>query len=30
MARADHVLGPPVSGGWAAVLDLVGRPVGSR
>jgi hydroxymethylpyrimidine pyrophosphatase-like HAD family hydrolase len=30
LARADHVLGPPASGGWAAVLDLVGRPVGSR
>jgi hydroxymethylpyrimidine pyrophosphatase-like HAD family hydrolase len=26
LARADHVLGPPASGGWAAVLDLVGRP----
>jgi hydroxymethylpyrimidine pyrophosphatase-like HAD family hydrolase len=30
LARADHVIGPPTSGGWAAVLDLVGRPVGSR
>lgn len=30
LARADHVLEPPASGGWAAVLDLVGRPVGSR
>jgi hydroxymethylpyrimidine pyrophosphatase-like HAD family hydrolase len=28
LARADHVIGPPTSGGWAAVLDLVGRPVG--
>jgi hydroxymethylpyrimidine pyrophosphatase-like HAD family hydrolase len=27
LARADHVLGPPSSGGWAGVLDLVGRPV---
>jgi hydroxymethylpyrimidine pyrophosphatase-like HAD family hydrolase len=27
LARADHVLGPPSAGGWAAVLDLVGRPV---
>jgi hydroxymethylpyrimidine pyrophosphatase-like HAD family hydrolase len=27
LARADHVIGPPASGGWAAVLDLVGRPV---
>jgi hydroxymethylpyrimidine pyrophosphatase-like HAD family hydrolase len=26
LARADHVIGPPSSGGWAAVLDLVGRP----
>jgi hydroxymethylpyrimidine pyrophosphatase-like HAD family hydrolase len=26
LARADHVIGPPASGGWAAVLDLVGRP----
>ena len=24
LARADHVIGPPSSGGWAAVLDLVG------
>jgi hydroxymethylpyrimidine pyrophosphatase-like HAD family hydrolase len=30
LARADHVLGPPASGGWAAVLELVGRPAGSR
>jgi hydroxymethylpyrimidine pyrophosphatase-like HAD family hydrolase len=29
LARADHILGPPASGGWAAVLDLVGRPVGT-
>ena len=26
LARADHVIGPPASGGWAAVLDMVGRP----
>jgi hydroxymethylpyrimidine pyrophosphatase-like HAD family hydrolase len=25
LARADHVLGPPEGGGWAAVLELVGR-----
>jgi hydroxymethylpyrimidine pyrophosphatase-like HAD family hydrolase len=24
LARADHVIGPPASGGWAAVLDMVG------
>jgi hydroxymethylpyrimidine pyrophosphatase-like HAD family hydrolase len=30
LARADHVIGPPGSGGWAAVLDLVGRPAGAR
>jgi hydroxymethylpyrimidine pyrophosphatase-like HAD family hydrolase len=30
LARADHVIGPPSSGGWAAVLDLVGRPSGAR
>jgi hydroxymethylpyrimidine pyrophosphatase-like HAD family hydrolase len=24
LARADHVIGPPSTGGWAAVLDLVG------
>ena len=30
LARADHVIGPPASGGWAAVLDLVGRPARSR
>jgi hydroxymethylpyrimidine pyrophosphatase-like HAD family hydrolase len=34
LARADHVIGPPSSGGWAAVLDLVlglvGRPRGTR
>jgi hydroxymethylpyrimidine pyrophosphatase-like HAD family hydrolase len=29
LARAHHVLAPPASGGWAAVLDLVGRPVGA-
>jgi hydroxymethylpyrimidine pyrophosphatase-like HAD family hydrolase len=29
LARADHVLGPPSRGGWAAVLDLVGRPIGA-
>jgi hydroxymethylpyrimidine pyrophosphatase-like HAD family hydrolase len=27
LARADHVIGPPASGGWAAVLDMVGRPL---
>jgi hydroxymethylpyrimidine pyrophosphatase-like HAD family hydrolase len=27
LALADHVIGPPASGGWAAVLDMVGRPV---
>jgi hydroxymethylpyrimidine pyrophosphatase-like HAD family hydrolase len=27
LARADHVIGPPASGGWAAVLEMVGRPV---
>jgi hydroxymethylpyrimidine pyrophosphatase-like HAD family hydrolase len=25
LARADHVIGPPASGGWAAVLEVVGR-----
>jgi hydroxymethylpyrimidine pyrophosphatase-like HAD family hydrolase len=30
LARADHVIGPPSSGGWAAVLDLVGRPAQAR
>ena len=30
LARADHVLGPPSSGGWAGVLDLVGRPLSGR
>jgi haloacid dehalogenase-like hydrolase len=30
LARADHVIGPPASGGWAAVLDMVGRPVSGR
>ena len=29
LARADHLIGPPGSGGWAAVLDLIGRPVGT-
>jgi hydroxymethylpyrimidine pyrophosphatase-like HAD family hydrolase len=29
LARADHVIGPPSGGGWAAVLDLVGRPTGA-
>jgi hydroxymethylpyrimidine pyrophosphatase-like HAD family hydrolase len=29
LARADHVIGPPASGGWAAVLDMVGRPIGA-
>jgi hydroxymethylpyrimidine pyrophosphatase-like HAD family hydrolase len=26
LARADHVIGPPASGGWADVLQVVGRP----
>jgi hydroxymethylpyrimidine pyrophosphatase-like HAD family hydrolase len=30
LARADHVLGPPADGGWAAVLDLVGPGNGDR
>ena len=30
LALADHVIGPPASGGWAAVLDMVGRPVSGR
>ena len=25
LARADHIVGPPASGGWADVLNLVGR-----
>jgi hydroxymethylpyrimidine pyrophosphatase-like HAD family hydrolase len=25
LARADHLIAPPASGGWVAVLDLVGR-----
>jgi len=25
LARADHLIGPPASGGWAAVLGLVGH-----
>jgi hydroxymethylpyrimidine pyrophosphatase-like HAD family hydrolase len=29
LARADHVIGPPSSGGWAAVLDLVGGSSGT-
>ena len=29
LARADHVIGPPASGGWAAVLDMVGWPAGA-
>jgi hydroxymethylpyrimidine pyrophosphatase-like HAD family hydrolase len=29
LARADHVIGPPSSGGWAAVLDLVGGASGA-
>ncbi|HSK36905.1 MAG TPA: HAD family hydrolase [Actinomycetota bacterium] len=27
-AQADHLIGPPDAGGWAAVLELAGRPVG--
>ncbi len=23
LGRADHLIGPPSSGGWAAILDLV-------
>jgi hydroxymethylpyrimidine pyrophosphatase-like HAD family hydrolase len=30
LARADHLIGPPDRGGWAAVLDMVGRPVSGR
>jgi hydroxymethylpyrimidine pyrophosphatase-like HAD family hydrolase len=30
LARADHVIDPPATGGWAAVLDLVGDPTASR
>jgi hydroxymethylpyrimidine pyrophosphatase-like HAD family hydrolase len=30
LARADHLIGPPASGGWAAVLEMVGRPVSGR
>jgi hydroxymethylpyrimidine pyrophosphatase-like HAD family hydrolase len=30
LALADHVIDPPTAGGWAAVLDLVGRPAGPR
>jgi hydroxymethylpyrimidine pyrophosphatase-like HAD family hydrolase len=29
LARARHVLDPPTTGGWAAVLDLVGLPAPS-
>jgi hypothetical protein len=29
LARADHLIGPPDTGGWAAVLDLAARPVGA-
>jgi hydroxymethylpyrimidine pyrophosphatase-like HAD family hydrolase len=29
LARADHLIGPPDSGGWAAVLDLAGRAAGA-
>ena len=25
LARADHLIGPPASGGWAAVLGLIGH-----
>jgi hydroxymethylpyrimidine pyrophosphatase-like HAD family hydrolase len=30
LARADHILDPPGSGGWAGVLDLVGGTTPSR
>jgi hydroxymethylpyrimidine pyrophosphatase-like HAD family hydrolase len=30
LARADHVIGPPDSGGWAAVLKLAGGAVTGR
>jgi hydroxymethylpyrimidine pyrophosphatase-like HAD family hydrolase len=30
LARARHVLDPPATGGWAAVLDLVANPTRSR
>jgi hydroxymethylpyrimidine pyrophosphatase-like HAD family hydrolase len=30
LARAHHVLGPPATGGWAEVLDLVGNPTPLR
>jgi hypothetical protein len=23
LAHADHLIGPPSSGGWAAILDLI-------
>ena len=29
LARADHVIGPPDRGGWAAVVELASRPVGA-
>ena len=29
LAMADHVIGPPDRGGWAAVVELAGRPVGA-
>ena len=28
LARADHLIGPPATGGWAAVLELARRPAG--
>ena len=30
LARADHLIGPPGTGGWAAVLELARRPVSDR
>jgi hydroxymethylpyrimidine pyrophosphatase-like HAD family hydrolase len=29
LARADHLIGPPDTGGWAAVLELAARPLGA-
>jgi hypothetical protein len=29
LARADHIIGPPDTGGWAAVLELAARPLGA-
>jgi hydroxymethylpyrimidine pyrophosphatase-like HAD family hydrolase len=29
LARADHLIGPPDTGGWAAVLKLAARPLGA-